>query len=260
MTGGSGFIGKPTVHALRSRGHTVGQLKARLSNIGAVKRELATFNPDSIIHLAWEGIPDYGGRMSAKNLRQGKALFDAAASLGIPKIVAAGTFWQHERGTPTGRARFVRAKNELERYGMKAMKKSGGTFIWTIPAFVYGHGQKSASLIPSLARIARKGQPPMPKNPSACQDFVYVDDVARAIVVLATKKVPSGRYDIGSGKLTRTGDIARIVAKKYKIKLPKMPRGRLRGRAADISPLVRATKWKPHISIKHGVLNAIASL
>ena len=138
VTGATGFIGKPTVRALRSCGHTVGQLKARLSNIGAVKRELATFNPDSIIHLAWEGIPDYGGRMSAKNLRQGKALFDAAASLGIPKIVAAGTFWQHERGTPTGRAPFVRAKNDLERYGLSIMAKKNGAFVWAIPAFVYG--------------------------------------------------------------------------------------------------------------------------
>jgi nucleoside-diphosphate-sugar epimerase len=76
----------------------------------------------------------------------------------------------------------------------------GVSFAWLRFFYVYGPGQRGASLVPALATSLLKGESPAVKTPHNAHDFIYVDDVASAIAVAAHRDVPSGVYNIGTGK------------------------------------------------------------
>jgi dTDP-6-deoxy-L-talose 4-dehydrogenase (NAD+) len=255
ITGGTGFIGSRLVKELRGN-HTVRSLKARLEDVKKVELELKRFKPDVVVHLAWEGIPNVGVEMSAKNLKQNLDFLLLVGKNKILKLIVTGSAWQYESEQELAASHhgpFVAAKNTLKVFGEEIMKSHGGIFIWAIPFFVYGNGKKAVSLVPYLLAQAREGKQPIPKNPDAWHDFVYVDDVAQALAELAVKKVPNGNYDIGTGLLTRTGDIANIIAdifKMPKMKWHKLPKS---GKRADTRIIKKETRWGAKTSIRHGI-------
>src|SRR3989344_634134 len=116
VTGGTGFIGRGVVEQLKRKGHHVELLKSRLADFSAVRRQLMRFKPEVVICLAWEGLPDYSARMSAKNLVEGLNIFMLLAELGVPKVVGVGTCWEDER-INTGPRSYMLAKNTLRMFG-----------------------------------------------------------------------------------------------------------------------------------------------
>jgi len=76
ITGSTGFIGKHLVKNLKARGHELFLLDKDLADIKEWINEVKNFNPDAVIHLAWQGIPDYGPETSAKNLKYGLDLIE----------------------------------------------------------------------------------------------------------------------------------------------------------------------------------------
>lgn len=256
VTGGTGFIGTHLVRELKKRKHKVVLLKARLHNIRAIERELKQFKPDVVVHLAWEGIPDLSAAMSTKNLINSVRFLELLGKLRIKKVIVTGTCYQH-RGTVAGHDAFITAKDTLQTLGKEFVEGGDGVFVWTYPYFVYGPGKRSGSLIPFLINETRAGRTPSPKNPNAWHDFVYVEDVARALVLLAEKKIGSGSYDIGSGTLTRTGDIAIHIAKYYRFPPLKLKKIKKAGVYANLTAL-KKLGWKPWVDIQKGIRLTIA--
>lgn len=260
VTGGTGFIGTQVVKELGQR-HTVRILKHRLRELSKIEKDLKRFKPDVVVHLAWEGIPNVGVEMSGKNLVGSLEFFELVGRLTIPKLLAVGSAWEYESSEElrtSGHGPFIAAKNTLKIFGEAIMKPHGGTFIWTVPFFVYGPGKVSASLIPSLISQARTGNSPMPRNPDAWHDFIYIDDLASAIVILTTKKVPGGSYDIGTGVLTRTGAIAQIVAKLFKLPPLTLRSVVKKGKKADTRALKKETSWKPRFTVREGISTMVS--
>lgn len=251
ITGGTGFIGTRVVAQLKDK-HTVKLLSGRLSDLLTIEKELRQFKPEVVIHLAWEGIPNVGSVMSAQNLKESLSFFELVSKLKISKLIGVGSAWEYESEAELIKSKhgpFVAAKKTLRVFGETLLQEYGGVFVWAIPFFVYGKGKKNVSLIPSLLAQAEEGQTPTPKNSDAWHDFVYVDDVARAIVLLATKKVASGFYDIGSGRLVRTGEIARAVAKIFSLPPITLSNTAKNGHKANIRRLRKATGWEPRWSL-----------
>ena len=89
-------MGRRIVARLRVRKHVVYCMKSRLADVHGIEKELKRSKPNVVVHLAWEGIPDYGAEMSAKNLAMGMRFLALLAKLKIKKVVATGSCFEYD--------------------------------------------------------------------------------------------------------------------------------------------------------------------
>ncbi len=277
ITGGTGFIGKHLVKKLQEKKYNLLLLSPQplkelpaivgdLSNINSWKTEIAKFKPDAVLHLAWEGLPDYGSKTSIKNLKYGLDLFNLLAEIGCKTILSTGSCWEY--GEQSGKLSedtslkpfnaFTSAKNALHGLGEEIAKENNIQFIWTRLFYVYGFGQRETSLIPYLINCVKSGKTPEIKNPLAKNDFIYVEDVVEALSLLLKNCKKSGVYNIGSGYPTSAQQIIETVYKMYNIQ-PKYKKANISEKDssvdfwANISKIKKDINWKPKVSIEEGI-------
>lgn len=290
ITGGTGFIGRYVVRELSTRGYqllllsrkpkvatrlfenfrNIRFIRGGLSDIKRWRHQVKQFHPQKAIHLAWENIPDYGFHNSIKNLAQSLGLFQMLAEIGCQSILCAGTCWEYghkvgrlsETSDPEPIDAFSAAKLSLYLMGEQIAKEHGMQFIWVRPFYVYGPDQKESSLIPYIVNCINEGRVPKIKNPSGANDFVYVEDVARAIVMIAEKHMPNIKttvYNIGSGRLTSVKKVVNIVNDYYGTKTKLAKNKPIQGVYANISKIKKEIKWNPRVNINTGIHNLIKS-
>lgn len=292
LTGGTGFLGSHLVRKLQTDKHRLCLLTTRAmsdsalatlprdaaliqGNLGAIdrwKKELEEFQPEAVIHLAWENIPRYDAETSIGNLRYGLNLFQTVASLGCPLTIAAGSGWEYgldagkksEDMPPRPFSAFGAAKTALQWLGMEIAKERGQKFIWTRIFYVYGPGQRPESLTPYIIRCAHAGKPPELKNPLAQNDFVFVDDVIGAIALLLKHGPGSGIYNIGSGRATSVQDVVTAVFRAFNQPLTygaaksRVPTDAVSGVWADIAKIKTDVGWQPTTTLEQGIKKTIA--
>jgi len=241
ITGSTGFIGRHVVKLLSQRHHDLMMLIRNrecdlgefedsdrmrfiigdLSNIDEWKQPLREFAPDVTLHLAWEGLPDYGAEVCRRNCKYGEELFAVVAQAGCRCILSAGSCWEYKRrqGELAEAAEievdktFPAAKNALRLAGEAISKEYGMKFYWPRIFYAYGPGQRKASLIPYIISSLGDGVVPEIRNLNNKHDFVYVDDVAKAIVMMIEKQPDKIIYNIGSGYSVSVRNIISIVRK-----------------------------------------------
>ena len=90
LTGSTGFIGKQLFKKLEETAHSIAaisrnqmptgnNIKIIAGNINSNEKyqsEITQFDPDAVIHLAWEGIPDFSFEMCQYNLFNSINFFD----------------------------------------------------------------------------------------------------------------------------------------------------------------------------------------
>jgi len=284
LTGASGFIGRQLVpmmghHQLllvgRSgislKGENYKFIKNDLANLENWREQIEDFSPEACIHLAWSGLPDYSFSKCRENFNISLQLLDFLAQIGCKRIFLAGTCWEYgenhgqmsETFQPGAHNLFASFKTATRLIGEQLTKTTGINFIWGRIFFVYGPGQRSTSLIPSCFQAFKKGKIPELNNPNTVNDFIYVSDVARAILKLVENPSAKGIFNIGSGKPTKVGKICKIIAEELNLEnlLTKetcLPEGQ--GLWADITSLHETIDWKPEISIEAGIRETIKSL
>ena len=285
ITGGTGFIGSHLVPKLIPRGHRLLLLSRRTprkrygNSVRFIKGNLHSpkiwegavrkFKPDAIIHLAWEGIEarDFGPDMSLANLIASLRLIAFAAEIGCKKFLSTGSCWEY--GVVGGRVKesdilqvpnhvpaFITAKRAVRDMGEQFSIESGMRFLWARLFFVYGPGQRSESLIPHLAHSIKDGVEPDIQNKSGGNDFIYVGDVAEALLeILEKSKKQRVVYNIGSGHLIGVGKVVREVHKNFHFTVPRwcFSRVRPKGFYASIAKIKREIRWSPKTSLPEGI-------
>ena len=234
VTGGSGFIGKYVVRRLEGKKALVlvrdkanyqqqgdeTVLEGSLQNMADWKSKMGEYPVDACIHLAWEGIPDYSYEMSERNLEYGLDILRLCREFQIRKLVIAGSCWEY--GNPHGAVSveapigyetpFQAAKNSLRMMAHAFCRENGIQLHWLRLFYVYGPGQREGSLIPYMLRCFRAGKQPELKGAYNQNDFVYVGDVAEAIVMAVKQKNMPELLNIGSGKSVQVLALAEMVA------------------------------------------------
>lgn len=184
--------------------------------------EVLSFEAEFLVNLAWEGIPDFSKEMCLKNLNDQVIFLNQLKKLtSIKKIIVAGTCLEY--GNKTGicieseknqpHNYFSWVKQSLADYYTLFCKENNIKMIWFRIFYVYGFGQRPGSLIPSLISSFKNGDTPKLNNPSAVNDYVYIDDLVEAFVLAIKNSEAEGIINIGSGITTPTFIIAGILEK-----------------------------------------------
>ncbi len=282
VTGASGFIGTPLLESLVRHGHDVMALgrgvinNARVSTIvgnltypETYAERLADFNPDATIHLAWEGLPDYGLAVCQKNFDATILLYENVLRSGCSRMFVAGTCWEY--GSATGRVTedyvgkdlslFAAYKASLYLIGKSMFDSHNGDLLWGRIFFAYGHQQRESSLIPSCYHALLNGVQPALKSPSAANDFIHVADVAEAISVIVQSNMKGCQINIGTGQPTTVTKVVELIAKslgKDWLAVESKAQSPV-GFWADIKKL-QSLNWKPRHSLDSGVLSTVNQL
>jgi UDP-glucose 4-epimerase len=272
VTGGSGFFGKRLLPLLsdhevltisRAQGHD-------LNDAATWKPALAAFKPEACIYLAWEGLPDYSPERNAQNIAQHKTFLRAAAEAGARRFVGAGSCWEYgecqgqvrEEMAPKNPGPFAQAKLQVIDLLESITWATGATYGWGRVFFSYGPGQRPTSLVPGARAAAKKGEHLALKSPNVLQDFIHVDDVARAFKIMLETEMESGVYNIGSGQAHPVHVVADIVAAEYGLKTRPRDVAMSAGGGfwSDISKLTKASGWRPQIQLNEGVHSTLRDL
>ena len=285
VTGGTGFIGSRVVkNLLENTSHELMVLvmesddiksfpflnddriklvRGNLTNIDEWGKKLIDWQPDSVINLAWEGIPRYDPELSLRNFNMCFSLIKLVCLTTCKKFIGAGSCWEYgqkvgvlnEDSTLMYRDTFTSVKNSLHWLGRSTLEHHGIIFIWPRFFYVYGVGQKSASLIPTLINSINNNQKPNIKTPDAQNDFIYVDDIATGVVTLLDKCDTSGVYNIGTGKPTSIREIINIVYEELGLKKVEVVAGISQEKVcfyADNSK-IKALGWNYNYSVRDGI-------
>jgi dTDP-L-rhamnose 4-epimerase len=128
---------------------------------------------------------------------------------------------------------------------------------------VYGPGQSLTNpytgIVSLFAQLARAGKViPLYEDGEIVRDFVFIDDVASAVLRISTGDVPSSdAYDVGCGSGTTIRELAEIIASIYGAPAPVVNgayrNGDVRAASADISRTQAQLGWQPEWDVRKGV-------
>ncbi len=128
---------------------------------------------------------------------------------------------------------------------------------------VYGPGQSLSNpytgIVSLFSRMAKAGKViPLYEDGEIIRDFVFIDDVARAVLAVATRPIASGlAYDIGSGQATSIRQLAELIAGIYGAPQPVVNgafrNGDVRAASCDIRRTTEALGWQPEWPVEKGV-------
>ena len=91
------------------------------------------------------------------------------------------------------------------------------------------------------------------------RDFTFVEDVVSAFIEVLDDRINNEIFNVGSGKTYSINSLIKLLGKNKIVNIPKRP-GEPDCTFADISKILKKTKWKPKISFKDGINKLLKSI
>lgn len=231
VTGATGFIGTYVIGHLLSRypGVRIIATSARreravaapwFGSVQYIPFDIAGFDPgtdyftfferpDVVIHLAWEGLPNYRDNFHLeRNYPRHAGLLGNLLAGGLKDLTVTGTCLEY--GMQEGRLSedtpakpdnpYAAAKDELRRFLEQRQREKPFAFKWVRLFYMYGKGQNPKSLLSQLEKALDNGETVF--NMSGGQqvrDYLPVATVAEYIVRIALQKEVTGIINCCSG-------------------------------------------------------------
>jgi GDP-L-fucose synthase len=241
VTGGAGFLGKPTVRMLSELGATVRVPRSAEHDLTQPAACLeALGDAEVVLHLAANvGGIGFNQRNPAPlahdNLAMGLNVFEACRKLGVGKLVAACSVCAYPEHTPVpfdeedlwngfpewSNAPYGLAKKMLIVLSDAYRRQYGLDSCVPVIANLYGPGDNFdlgdshvvAAMVRKYAVAAENDEPEVilwgTGEPS--REFLYVDDAARAMILAAEHANSSEPFNVGTGVETKIRDLAELV-------------------------------------------------
>lgn len=239
VTGAGGFIGRhclaelagraEEIHAVSSDAQEKPEGEVRWHRADLLSRARAAeliekVHPSHLLHLAW-----FSGHQaiyqSPENNRWVQASLDllhAFRSNGGERAVFGGSCAEYdwseglcsERRTPLRPATtYGAAKVALFRAFEEVTERTGLSGAWARIFFLFGPGEPEKRLLASVIRSLLAGEPALCTHGEQRRDYLYVRDVADALIALLASEV-TGPVNIGSGDAPPIKDLVLAAARK----------------------------------------------
>ncbi len=230
VTGATGFVGNHVVNELLKNGYSVvassfSKEKAQkhdwFSRVEYVPFDLASssdenelfayFNqPDALIHLAWEGLPNYKSAFHVEeNLPRHYAFIRNLVTNGLRNVTITGTCFEYglqegelSEAMPVLPGNFyAQAKNDLRIRVERLATEYPMSLKWVRLFYMYGKGQNPNSLLSQLQAALERGDDSFNMSPGdQLRDYLPIEKVAENIVKIADQRSVEGVINCCSGK------------------------------------------------------------
>lgn len=230
VTGSTGFVGGYVVEALLRKGFNVvasarseshAKDKPWFSKVRFIPFDFLDYKdatdyyqffgrPDTLIHLAWEGLPRYKEPFHiTENLPRHLSFLNNMLHHGLRDLTVTGTCMEY--GMREGVCRedmecnptvpYPKAKYELYKALADSCQQQHVAFRWVRLFYMYGKGQNPNSLFSQLDKALTEGADTFNMSPGdQRRDFLPVEKVADYIVTIAMQKEVLGIINCCSGR------------------------------------------------------------
>lgn len=298
VTGGAGFLGPHLISALLERGWAVASMdnfstgrrahidpflrdpdfisfEGSITDAAFVDDTMADFLPEAIYHLAALHFIPYCVAHPAETLEVNvlgtQRLIDAIGRVSVRRFVLASTGdvyapsdAPHAETAPLGSTNIYGSTKEFgERLLALARSRFPATRWLTARLFnIYGPGETNPHVLPDIMACLRKGNILRLGDIEPKRDYVYVTDVANALLALADYGGSRDVFNIATGKSRSVRDLvaalervvgAPITVETDPAKLRKAERQNL---LADVSLARDELGWSSKVGIEDG-LNSV---
>ena len=226
VTGASGFVGRYVLDELtKQRVELVAVTRdaRRLQNLDestrVVEMDIADQpsdcfarlgKPDILIHLAWDGLPNYKSMHHFEiELPKQYQFLKTMIEAGLPSLLVSGTCFEYGMQSGPLSSDTPSKPNNPYGYAKDALRQQleylklvePFDLIWARLFYVYGEGQPGASLYPSLKSAVYNGDKVFNMSGGEqLRDYLPVEEVAMQLVQFALAKAGNGVVNICSGK------------------------------------------------------------
>ena len=212
VTGASGFIGRHVIAELEKLGvEIIAPTRVEFDISQPPKNCFETLGkPDVLIHLAWQGLPNYKSPHHFETqLPKQYNFLSRLIREGLPSLVVAGTCFEY--GLQSGPlaanietypiTAYGLAKDTLRKQLQFLQQVQSFKFTWARLFYIFGEGQPETSLLPKLKKAVISGQDKFQMSAGEqLRDYLPVSEVARQLVGLAVRDYDHGVVNICSGK------------------------------------------------------------
>lgn len=228
VTGSTGFIGRHVVSSLLERNLDIvatsrDEKKARnidwYDHVKYIPYDIYNKNndlfslfecPDTIIHLAWDGLPNYKSSFHVeKTLPANCHFLKNFLDGGVKKMVVTGTCYEYgmqcgclsEDTATMPVTQYGLAKDTLRKYLEMVIPEYTTSLNWIRLFYLHGNGQNENSLIPQLKRAILLGDRIFNMSGGEqLRDYLPVETVAEYICRIALQTEITGVLNCCSGK------------------------------------------------------------
>ena len=291
LTGATGFIGAAFLRRALSNGHSVaalvrGDSLARLTlqnkNLKAIKGTVATppwdqiktFEPDTCVHCAWTTAPKvaYDSPEHLRFFEQSRVFLDRVIDFGICQVIGLGTCIEYVIGNaplveeqtaigPVGP--YAESKNMMRIWLEEASARRGFQLCWPRIFYVYGVGEDPSRLCTSLIQRFRRNEPLVLKTPRSTKDYIYIEDVALALLLLLEKKF-HGVVNLGTGEgvtiLHLAQTVAALLGKSGLVQTEAVEGRDPLGYVVADSTRLRSLGWQPQFDLERGLKTLLEAI
>lgn len=252
VTGASGFIGNHVVQYLLLNNHEVvatsrDESKAKQKtwydkvkyipfDITSLSKNENLFDffgqPDVLIHLAWDGLPNFLDTIHIdKNLFFHYEFLKNYIESGGNHIVITGTCLEYgmqsgsldEDMIPQPDCAYAVAKDSLRRFIVELQKKHTGlVYQWVRLFYMFGEGQYSKAILPQLELAVKKGENVFNMSGGEqLRDYLHIEKVVENISKIALQDEITGIINCCNGTPISVRKFVEdfLYKKKYTIKL-----------------------------------------